>query len=713
MYGILRSIFVSLSVFAAVLSVHAIADGEYYPVDNGVTSPYKVIDGVAYSLYWDNDNINDQGVPDYYIYATIVDGENIPEILQIPSSVYFQGLQDPYFTNVWHFQGEYPVRDINFQDSKDYPANIKSLYIPESVKSILISCPSLENYFVDQNNPFFSSANGLLLDKSGKTLIAIPGSMESASVPWGVTTIGSSYDAEQKCTKPLCEISPSWWPVVPKLSSVNLPATVTTIYKKAFDGCAKLSKINLPESLHTIMDGAFSNCENLNEIILPNSLLSIGYHCFYNSSIQSLTIPKNVCDISSRAFERCDLLSSITVNKDNQYFTSIDGVLYSKDGKTLLSFPPGHSTEHTIAMGTEIIGPYAFAENRILEKVIFPKSLRSVGEYAFSGCFKIKSGSVVFNEGLESIEPYAFQSCRIQKISLPSTLKNIGTRALTLCSWKKLVCKAVNPPICEKEAIYYRYNDYSNRKVVVPVKSIAKYKNSPEWEKLPIGSAFSTVNHLKIKDNPKYVYQNEVVIADESMDGVKWTTSNPDIAYVNESGLVVSMGRIGNCVLSLMYEDEVVDSILFEATEPGTTANVPAQVAHSSADNTTTQKVVIDGISSDNSMLNVHLEPALRADNLTWSSSDESVATIDHGIISFKDSSKNVTFTVEDRAGNVASYEYSGEASSISDFSEGTINPEDSRETQLYNLNGIPVTNPSPGVYIRKKGSDISKVLIK
>jgi len=597
-----------------------------------------------------------------------------PEVAYIPGTVEYD------FTEFGKGAGETNVVDFRCEDIAA-PCPTKVVYLPSTVKYISLCSIGLEEVHIDSNNPYFSSIDGLLLSKDGKALLRIPGGRKNINVPEGVTVVG---DGERGLSD--CRSSEP-----PILETISFPSSCVKISDSAFSSCQNLREVNLDENIESIGKSALSYCTALQEIELPKSVQYIGIRCF----------------------ERCESLTAINVDKDNANFTSIDGVLYSKDGKTLLSFPSGHSTEHTIAMGTEIIGPYAFAENRILKKVIFPKSLRSVGEYAFWSCFYTKDGTVIFNEGLESIEPYAFQYCLISKISLPSTLKNIGTGALRLCSWKKLVCKAVNPPICEKEALYYMLIDYSDRKVVVPVKSIAKYKNSPEWENLPIGSAFSTINHLKIKDNPKYVYQNEVVIADESMDGFKWTTSNPDIAYVNESGLVVSMGRIGNCVLSLMYEDEVVDSILFEATEPGTTANVPAQVAHSSADNTTTQKVVIDGISSDNSMLNVHLEPALRADNLTWSSSDESVATIDHGIISFKDSSKNVTFTVEDRAGNVASYEYSGEASSISDFSEGTINPEDSRETQLYNLNGIPVTNPSPGVYIRKKGSDISKVLIK
>ena len=73
------------------------------------------------------------------------------------------------------------------------------------------------------------------------------------------------------------------------------------------------------------------------------------------------------------------------------------------------------------------IGKYAFDEMLWLERVNFPKSLRKIGEYAFSSCRSLGIEPLVFNEGLEEIGDYSFERCgSLSGIVLPSTLKKIG-----------------------------------------------------------------------------------------------------------------------------------------------------------------------------------------------------------------------------------------------------------------------------------------------
>lgn len=69
----------------------------------------------------------------------------------------------------------------------------------------------------------------------------------------------------------------------------------------------------------------------------------------------------------------------------------------------------------------------SFNENEKLRKIIFPKTVKLIGKYAFAGCKNLKE--IVFSEGLEMIEDWAFISCNVEHVNLPDSLKSIGKNA--------------------------------------------------------------------------------------------------------------------------------------------------------------------------------------------------------------------------------------------------------------------------------------------
>ena len=66
----------------------------------------------------------------------------------------------------------------------------------------------------------------------------------------------------------------------------------------------------------------------------------------------------------------------------------------------------------------------AFSELPNLRRIVIPKTVKVIGQYAFAGCKNLSE--VILEEGVEAIEDWAFISCRIIKINLPTTLKSIG-----------------------------------------------------------------------------------------------------------------------------------------------------------------------------------------------------------------------------------------------------------------------------------------------
>lgn len=105
------------------------------------------------------------------------------------------------------------------------------------------------------------------------------------------------------------------------------------------------------------------------------------------------------------------------------HFEEIDGVVYTKDRKTLVAC--SMSKKHVKVLdGTEVISINAFTQCKI-EEVIFPASLKIIDEMAFTDCEMLKS--VKFGNGLKAIGRSAFAWCRsLKHVALPSSLEHIS-----------------------------------------------------------------------------------------------------------------------------------------------------------------------------------------------------------------------------------------------------------------------------------------------
>ena len=108
---------------------------------------------------------------------------------------------------------------------------------------------------------------------------------------------------------------------------------------------------------------------------------------FINTSIQKVEIGKSVTSINDGAFSDCRSLKSITVDEDNTVYKSINGNLYTEDGKTLIRYAVGKTdTSFTIPDSVTNIGLGAFNNCGSLEFVVIPDSVTSIGNSAFYGC---------------------------------------------------------------------------------------------------------------------------------------------------------------------------------------------------------------------------------------------------------------------------------------------------------------------------------------
>ena len=120
---------------------------------------------------------------------------------------------------------------------------------------------SLGSFEVDEENPYFSSVDGVLYNKEQTILYAYPGGKTDTEVimPETVERIGNgAFNNNETITK------------------VTLSPNVTTLGRWSFAGCYNLTEMNLGRSLVVMEDYSMSGCDNLTSLTLPPTFAILG-----------------------------------------------------------------------------------------------------------------------------------------------------------------------------------------------------------------------------------------------------------------------------------------------------------------------------------------------------------------------------------------------------------------------------------------------------
>lgn len=185
--------------------------------------------------------------------------------------------------------------------------------------------------------------------------------------------------------------------------------SVTAIGEMAFESCSELTSIALPNTVTTIGYSAFYNCSSLASVSMGNSVTSIEVHAFFLcSSLASITLPASVTSIETDAFLSCANLEEIIVAEGNNFYSSVDGVLYDKN-KTVLLKCPDKKSQVTIPTSVTTIENGAFTGCHGLNSIEIPNSVKRIGSQAFFSCRNLATVSI--GNSVTTIENEAFSNC--------------------------------------------------------------------------------------------------------------------------------------------------------------------------------------------------------------------------------------------------------------------------------------------------------------
>jgi len=316
--------------------------------------------------------------------------------------------------------------------------NLGPVNLPNNLKKIgdyaFYGCYALSSFSVLSSHTRFSTdANGILYNKNKDTLFLCPNA---------------------------------------KTGTIALPATVRHIDQSAFENCYNLSAITLPTSLQSTGTYAFANCAGIaGNLQLPASLTSLGDGTFYGcyNLTGTISLPASLISIGSFCFFESYSVQAFNVHASNSRFSSIDGMLYSKNADTLFICPPAKPGTIQLPSGLKLIGSHAFYGcSQLTGTLSIPAATDYIGYYAFNGCNAIQAyeaaagnnwfsaengillsknrdrllacptsfaGIVTLPDGIVSIDPGAFSNCTSINgpLVLPASLSWIGEYAFYNC----------------------------------------------------------------------------------------------------------------------------------------------------------------------------------------------------------------------------------------------------------------------------------------
>ena len=380
------------------------------------------------------------------------------------------------------FKGNFSLKNAEIPDSVkiigDYAFNdctgLESVNIPESVekigKSAFFYCTRLENVNVSDgiktigDGAFFGcySLKSFKITESvnsvGEYAFARCNELKSVTVENGIKSVSNQMFAD--CTSLNEIVLPNSIESIGRraflncsaLENLELPDSIETIADYAFYGCSQIKSLSI--SAKTIGDYAFSLCSQLESVSFSDNLETIGDEAFKSTGLSEISIPSAVSHIGERAFAT-NKIEKINVEEDNQYYTSIDGVLFNKSETEIIDYPNYTEAEfYAVPQSVTSIGEYAFGgdipllktviipdtvteiENGAfmdfygLEYIDIPTSVTEIGDNAFNGCSQL--ASITIPNSVTEIGDAAFRYCSsLQSVSLTEGLKSIGDYAFS------------------------------------------------------------------------------------------------------------------------------------------------------------------------------------------------------------------------------------------------------------------------------------------
>ena len=316
-----------------------------------------------------------------------------------------------------------------------------SVTIPKTIRFIwnfAFRCSTLENIYVSEENPYFTSQDGVLFTKSLYTLIQYPSSNKRTSYTMPDQVVFVAHYAFERCQHLETLVIGS------NVSGVGIPNWGSGYFDKASNGVIVNVVNGGWQRIYNSLCGEkklLINENNPNYFTDGIAIYGIGETCWLmcilDTSITTIEIPATVYYIDSTSttatiLHECLQLESISVADGNPWFSSHNGILYNKKMTEIICVPLAIK-EVVIPNSITSIERSTFSGCSSLTTITIPNSVISIGNNAFFNCSSLTT--ITIPNSVISIGNSAFYACRsLTNIIIPDSVTSIGDGAFLNCT---------------------------------------------------------------------------------------------------------------------------------------------------------------------------------------------------------------------------------------------------------------------------------------
>ncbi|MDE7346634.1 MAG: leucine-rich repeat protein [Muribaculaceae bacterium] len=632
-------------------------------------------------------------------------------------------------------------KTVNYIGSSAFRnSQLASIAIPENVTEIkdsaFYNCTNLTD--VKLNSTLLSIGNATFsMDKdkynSGKRYgsLAIPSTLKSIGRDAflyreldkvNISDLRAWCDIEfsNNASNPCGWANDGFWLGENEIVDLVIPDGVTEVKPYSFVTLGKLKSVNIPSGVKSIGAQAFYECQ-APSVSIPASVDYIGYGAFawnyYEGGKAYLT-----------SFTLEDGLTPIVIEA-NAFRNNAPNIFYmGRPTKSVFDGCKNRLQILTVGNTVETIADMTFYDCWLLSKLSLGSSIQSIGDMAFSGCTSLEE--VILPPAVETIGAKAFSGdSSLEKIIMGHKVKSIGEKAFDGCPASTVSITAQTPPTAPNNT----FSNYSGKLYVQGEKAKDAYYDAFTcWDRFDsyvmIDAEKITVEGAdKISGKAGDTFQLTATVWPENvtLPQIFWRTTNPEIATVDENGLVTLHVDLES-LKTRAQGDGDIDGICTIIAETLYNDGPIAQVGVTAEDDTPilVESLIIDpttwsGVEGSEFTIKATVLPE-NAENkaLTFESSDSSVATVDAegNVKVLKEGTCVITVSTVDGSNIKAECVITGLSGVEAIFADPNASVD------VYDMNGIllkkgcsreELKQLKPAVYILRSAETVVKAVVK
>ncbi|MGD9604595.1 MAG: leucine-rich repeat protein [Bacilli bacterium] len=337
-------------------------------------------------------------------------------------------------------------------------------------------------------------------------------------------------------------------------------------------------------------------------IVIPEGVTSISTSLAQLINLKTIELPSSFEDFDYRLFQNCTNLQQINFAIDNSHYSSIDGVVFTKNLNILLYYPEG-KTNFSYTINNPTIGTKAFYNNKYIKYIIMTEKVLKINKAAFENCINLES--VVLSPNILELPSFAFKNCRkLNTITITEKIKSIGEQ--TFANNTSLINLTIPKNILyiQKEA-FFNFTSSQTIAIDQPCDFILwdlEWKNYSQAKIIYFGSNVSSSLYLALGDSvaaghmsdntlskgyadylgEKLVvaqmatqFHNDFAKSGMSSSGLLYRLEHPDLFTINDQTIIEEIAKANYITISIGANDLLAKlginfnpfSLSYDATE--------------------------------------------------------------------------------------------------------------------------------------------------